>query len=412
MTKTHSLNTLFFTALAVLCQSINFLNFGLINDFLKVYALASGFFVKSSNIDSNIWVITIFFARIIGVIFLARMAMKIGFLKLIKITSFLYVIISAIFVFVVQFNWEFGEITAGIYIAKFFYSFLQTSFEIFPCVYLFQKYEKSNYFLISGLVIGAMSLGRLITSLVKQNIPENPHICFIITLIAATLAWLIYRYIEKHSPSINDSFAKIASVFSSVSWKQKALCPLLGAASATIIFFNDMYFRNFISDVLVMDLNFIFHRWIYFIIYIFLLAPAVLLSKRFGFVNMALISLMGLFMLTTFPASTIVHPLIYYTHQTLFASFSAIFSAPLLAPMHTKSAPKFYIKIVCFTIGFNVCLLLATLEKNIALAFNYTNIGWCTFSASIGLCFIAVWRYSGLLQDEKNTSMPLRLAIP
>ena len=381
--------------LAISCQFITGSNFYSINNYLKI---SEGVF--GNQLDSTQWVVFCFFGRLLGVCILGKYAERFGFFKSMHVVSGLFVTFTTLFLFFCFMHHSFPVTDERFYLFRLYHCFLEPAALFLPYIYLFNKIPSSNHFITGAYLVFGVFLGKVATYGLKFIQAVYPTGWAVIPVITTLLAWGIYGYLQMTSLKNLSTDAAIITTKPfkiPIPLKVKTLSLLLGAACATAIFYNHTFLSHYMHDIAVIDPRFNISGVLYYSLWVLCLIPGVKLTEYFGFLKVARCSLIGLVILTFNPFFTHCPPVIYPTCQVVFAICSAFFVAPLLAVLHKLYTPypSTFHRMFWYVFGFGLCILFAFFEKTLAFQQGYSGLGWCVFSASLGLCLLAL-----LLEDS------------
>ena len=379
---------------AVFCHFLTCLNFYSLNNYLKI----SDTFFSGNQLNSEYWVVVCFIGRILGVCILGKYAQRFGFFKSMHLISGLFLILDILFA-IFCFSYQYAhEIDERFYFFRLFYCFLQPGALILPSIYLFNRNHNSNHFMISAYLVLAIFIAKFISYRLKSIQLPCLELWISLPIITTFLSLSIYWHLQKFSVHSKNELSKSQSIPSKV----KILSILLGAACATGIFYNHTFLSSFLLNTSIIEPNIIFSRFSYYSLWAFFILPGAKISQRFGFYKTSLISLAILFILSIFPLLSNLTFTLYIAHQLLFAFFSAIFIAPILATLYKLFDPysDTYHHMLWFVIGFSLCIFIAFFEKDIVFQNSATNIGCYAFSTSLVLCFLVIFKFGPLILSE------------
>lgn len=385
VTKNKDLALIFF---AVVCQIFACMNISFMNKYIEVTRATDAFF-SGNRLDLTGWVILTIFSRIFGAYFIGKYADKAGIFKSILFISKMFALISimhAVFFATQEIS---NETNRGFYLFRVLYCFLEPAALILPYLYVLESDTHLNHYKISVLFLWAMFVAKSFSYHFIHLPVGFIKLWYLVSLIGTCLSWGIYHYIGKHSelkkvPKQKNFLMPL---------KVKILTFLFGAAGATGVFYHHYFASYYSLNIKIIDDSADLDSVTYYALCAIFLLPAAKLHEAFGLYRMLKTSLCMLFILGINFVFSSSDPMMYIIQQILFSFSSALYLAPILAILYKiyKDYPSVSAILFWFILGFSMCTLLALFEQQVGLQKGF---GWCVYSASAFLCFIAVSRFN------------------
>jgi len=388
--------------LAISCQLFACMNLSFLNKHIQIACIQDPFFIQN-HLDLTDWILWTTLARILGAYFLGKYAHKLGLSKAILFMSASFTLIAvlgAAFCITQQVSYEAIQ---GFYIIRFFYCFFEPAALILPALYILDNSSRLDHYKISALLLIAVFVAKSASYHLIYLAPEFLNLWYILAPVTTSSAWIIYRYLGRHSK------LKKALISSSaiMPLEIKILAALIGAACATGIFYHHFFASYYSLNIKIVETSADLGSVTYYVLCALFFLPASKLCEKFGLYKTALLSLFALFILGVNSVLSSPDSVMYVAQQVLFSFFTSLFISPALVVLYRvyKNYSNGLAGMHYFVLGFGLCTLLARLEQQVALQ---KGLGWCVYSISIVLCFMAIHKvHSTAALSKKLKSLPV-----
>ncbi len=346
------------------------------------------------------WFLISFIGKVSGAYFFGKLAEQLSFFTLMRLITIGYIFIAFLILTILITGADFYVAYKSFYIARFLYSLLMYASIILPAVYLFNKYPMPQHILIGTYIILANYIARFFSHVLVTCVPHlQMKAWYSLPLIVTFISFFIYRYVEKHSSSLNkpEMLKK-----HSASLKHKKICALVGAGWDIGLIYYYFFITPYLKNICIIECSdAVGGNSIFYTAYLLFLYPAAKVCEKFGAFKTMITSLfcvLGLGFLIPF---VVVSHTFCLIPRILLAFFSACLLAPSLTILYQlfKNTNSLFDTIFWFALGSSISTLLISFGSRIGFSYYFPLTGAWIFAVCILACLMGVLRYSRTAKD-------------
>lgn len=375
------------------------------NAYLYYYLQGAESILKEVRANSFFYFgLTFLLGSVCGAFVIAKFANKINFLKLMRIISEVYVLVTFLaFLFSLS-SLNHFKLQEGSYFITFCYAFLMPASLILPSFYLFTVNPLVQHIKVSTkLTFIIVSVG-LFAYLFSYFFIK---FWYLVPFGASICSFFCYRYLENFFPSVD--LAEPENEILSTS--QRIFAFLLGSAFSTYLVHHDQFFLSHITEYMfAKSLVDKYSEFIYFLPFWVLILPGARSYKNFGTLPTLHFSLASLFILIVYGIFVNdIGTTIYVIHQVLFSFSAALFAIPCLAILYElfKRAKNNLNIISWFTAGFSFSVFFSLARSKIEIYFQFLDASVYLFFIINIICLLGLFAYNFFEKKQKVLSEDL-----